>query len=225
MVQTYNASRDLSDDSTLTDALQFFKKKSFQEINTIILAQIIEVDDATHRLSVRSLINGIDTNNAPIIPPTIYDVPFGTIRGGNAGIITKYVVGDNVIIGFCQRQIDITKETQSQSTPNLLRSFSFQDAVVLAHWSNSLPSIYLKITDDEIEIQSTNKPITITTTGDTTINATNINLNGNITVTGKLTVGNTVLSSSLPAVIDSHPFLLHTHNGVQTGGSNSGPVT
>lgn len=231
MVDTFNASRDLNSDSTLTDALDFFKIKMLQEINTIILGTVLDVDSIGKRLIVKSLINGVNSKNAPITTPYIYDVPYGAVRGGTAGIITHFVVGDNVIIGFCQRPIDVTKETGGQSTPSLYRFFSLQDAVVLSHWSNNDPTIYLKITNDEVTIQATNKPITITTSGDTTINANNATINavaidlaGAVEVTGTLTVGTTVLSSSAPAIIDSHPFLLHAHTAVQTGTDNSGPV-
>lgn len=199
MTDNFVATRTLTSDLSLTDALMFFKEKMLLEINTIILGKVIEVDNSAKRLSVRSLINGVDSKGLPISPPTIYDVPYGSIRGGNAGIITEYKIGDNVIIGFCQRQIDNTKKTEAQSTPSIYRVFYLQDAIVFSHWSNSNPEIYLKITDDEITIQATTKPITITTTGNTTINANNatinatniakiqaptIELDGNINMTG-----------------------------------------
>lgn len=239
MVDTFNATRDLTSDSTMTDALEFFVSKKFQQINTIILGTVIDVDIPNKRLVVKSLINGVNSQNAPINPPNIYDVPYGAVRGGNAGIITHFVPGDNVIIGFCQRQIDATKNTGNSSTPSLFRFFSLQDAVVLSHWSNNEPTIYLKITDDEITIQATNKPITISSTGDVTVNSNNatinsntlakiaaptIELDGNITVSGNLTIGASSFSSSGPSTIDGHPFSAHTHSGVTTGTGNTGPV-
>lgn len=240
MVDTLNATRDLNSDLSLTDALDFFKTKIYQSINTIILGTVIDVDLANKRLVVKSLINGVNSKNAPINPPNIYDVPYGAVRGGNAGIITHFVQGDNVIIGFCQRQIDTTKSTSSSSTPTLYRYFSLQDAVVLSHWSNNEPTIFLKITDDEITIQATNKPISITTTGNTTINANNATINatglakiqapsieidGSAVVNGTLTIGTTILSSTVPAIIDSHPFLAHIHSGGTLSGGLTGPVT
>ncbi len=213
-----NSSKSLNTDLSLTDMLDFFKTKMLLEINTIILGSVLSVDSLNKRLTVKSLINGINSKNAPIDPPTIYEVPYACVRGGNAGIITNFVVGDNVIIGFCQRQIDITKETEKQSTPNLIRFFSLQDAVVLSHWSNSDPTIFLKITDEEITIQSLDKPININTTNTLTINASNIVINGN------MTIGSTTFSSSGTSTIDGHPFSAHTHTGVTSGTSNTGPV-
>jgi len=230
MAKIISASRVLTSDSTMSDALNFFKTKMYLEINTITLAKIISVDEDRKRLTIQSLINGTDSSNKPITPPTIYDVPYSCIRGGNAGIITKYVVGDNVVVGFCQRQIDITKETESQSTPNLFRFFHLQDAIVLSHWSNSEPNIYIKITNDVVEIQATSKPITISTTAKTTINANNAEINatqttinGNLIVNGNATINGNASVEAL--TIDSSPFLAHTHSGVSTGTQNTGPVT
>jgi hypothetical protein len=245
MVTTFNSSKELSSDLSGTDMIEFSNTKLLHDINTIILAKIIEVDLPTKRLIVRSLINGVDTHDQPISPPQIYDVPYCAQRGGNAGIITEYKTGDTVVIGFCQRQIDITKNTMEQSTPNLTRFHALNDAVVLSHWSNNEPTIFIKITDDGIDIQTLNKPLSITTTGDINLTANNvtmnattkfqvnspdIELNGNSKIIGTLTIGNTIINTtgiqnSSGTLIDSVPFLLHTHNGVTTGTGVTGPVT
>lgn len=251
MFPTFNASRDLTSDASLTDALDFFKTKVFQQINTITLATVLSVNLITRRLQIQPLINGVNTQNTPIIPPMIYDVPYGDIRGGNAGIIIDPVPGDSVIVGFCQRQIDSTKSTGASSTPSLYRYFSLQDAVVLSHWSNADPTIFLKITNTEVTIQAVSNPITITTLGNTTINATNvtinataiatvtapaINLNGDVIINGSLAVSGIVTAVSGPFTIDSPvvmnttltidgtSFTGHTHTGVTPGPDDTGPV-
>lgn len=245
MVTTFNSSKELSSDLSGTDMIEFSNTKLLHDINTIVLAKIIDVDLPTKRLVVKSLINGVDTHDQPIDPPQIYDVPYCAQRGGNAGIITEYKIGDTVVIGFCQRQIDITKNTMEQSTPTLTRFHALNDAVVLSHWSNTEPTIFIKITDDGIDIQTLNKPLNITTTGDINLTANNvtiaattkfvvnspdIELNGNSKIIGTLTIGNTVVNSTgientSGILIDSVPFLLHTHGGVTTGTGVTGPVT
>jgi hypothetical protein len=245
MVKTFNSSRNLASDVTLTDTLNFFETKMLQNINTIILAQILDVDLPNKRLIVKSMINGVDTHDLPIDPPKIYDVPYCAQRGGNAGLITEYKVNDTVVVGFCQRMIDITKNTESQSTPTLTRFHALNDGVVLSHWSNSEPTTFIKITDEGITINSLNNPLNITTTGDITINSNkatinattkcvinspDIELNGNSKVIGTLTIGNTIInttgiSNSGGILVDSVPFLLHTHGGVTTGTGTTGPVT
>lgn len=245
MVTTYNSSKELSSDLSGTDMIEFSNTKLLHDINTIILAKIIDVEIPTKRLVVKSLINGVDTHDQPIDPPQIYDVPYCAQRGGNAGIITNYKIGDTVVIGFCQRQIDITKNTMAQSTPNLTRFHALNDAVVLSHWSNNEPTIYIKITDDGIEIETLDRPLNITTTADVNVMANNITmnattkfqvnspdieLNGNSEIIGTLKVGNTIIntmgiSNTSGTDIDNIKFLLHTHGAVTTGTDTSGPVT
>lgn len=244
MVTTLNSSKELSSDLSGTDMIEFSNTKLLHDINTIILAKIIDVDIPLKRVVIKSLINGVDTHDQPISPPQIYDVPYCAQRGGNAGIITEYKIGDTVVIGFCQRQIDITKNTMEQSTPNLTRFHALNDAVVLSHWSNNEPTVFIKITDTGIDIETLGNPLNITTTGNINITASNvtinattkfqvnspdIELNGNSKIIGTLTIGNTVIDTtgiqnSSGTFIDSVPFLLHTHGGVTTGTGVTGPV-
>jgi hypothetical protein len=229
MLDTFNASRSLTDDISLTDALEFFKTKLLQNINTLTLGEVISVDNAAKRLTVISLINGVDSKNKAIIPPYIYDVPYGTIRGGNAGVRTQYKKGDTVIIGFCQRQIESTKRTGKASTPTLIRFHNLADAVVLAHWSNDEPDIYIEILDSGITIQGLDQDIEIITTGkisansstaeviastSATVTAPAITLNGNVIINGNLTVTGAIVGNTLTvtaATINGIPFTTHTH--------------
>lgn len=228
----FTASRDLASDATLTEAMSFFGEKLIQKINTITLAKVISANPSSKRLQITPLINGLNADNTPITPPTIYDVPYCAIRGGNAGIITEFAVGDTVVVGFCQRQIDNTKQNMNQSTPSLLRYFSLQDAVVLAHWSNNNPSVFLKLTSGEVVLESQALPITINTTNTIAINAnnatiksTNVTLQGDVTINGSLTIGQSSFSSSGTSKIDGKQFLQHMHTGVASGGAISGPVS
>lgn len=246
MVQTFNASRNLTDDASLTDALEFYKTKLLQNINTIILGEVIEVNNSTKQLTVQSLINGVDSKNNPIIPPVIREVPFGAMRGGNAGLITHYKIGDNVIIGFCQRQIDTTKRTGKRSTPALVRFHNLADAIVLAHWSNNDPEIFISILEDGITIEAKDTPITINTTGNLTASCNTANItctgdiianvvNANITATGQTTIesptinlnGNVIISGALTsatATIGGIDFATHKH-GAGTYSNSAGTVT
>lgn len=226
-MDTFNTTRTLTDDHSLTDTLAFFKTKILQGINTIILGEVQKVTG--NRLIVKSLINGIDSKNNPIFPPQIYDVPYGTIRGGRAGIITEYKKGDTVVIGFCQRQIDSTKRTGNQSTPALLRFHSLEDAIVLSHWSNDDPEIFIKIIDDGITIQSQNMPISVETTGNLSAQCATANINAttsatittpNLTLNGNLEVNGTITCTN--ATIGGKDFISHIHSGGTGSGGNTG---
>ena len=204
-----NSSRTLTDDLSLTDALEFFILKKMMGLHTITLAEVLEVNATKTRMTVQSLVNNLNNKDQSVPAPKIYDVPCGSMRGGNAGLITEFKKDDNVLIGFCERQIDGVKRTQARQTPSLFRTHSLEDAIIIAHWANTPPSIYVKITDDEIEIQAVDKPITIVTTGNTMIKATNatveattlatikapiIKLDGAVQATSTMTVTTSVTS-------------------------------
>ncbi len=229
MSDTFNATRELSTDTTITGALNFFTNKKIQKINTLVLAEILTVDTVNKRLIVKSLINGVDSKNLPIDPPSIYDVPYCAIRGGTAGIITNYVVGDTVVVGFCQRQIDITKKTGKRSTPNLTRFHALNDAIVISHWSNTEPTIFVKITDNGVEINGGSMQVAIETSGDITINSDNLNIQASdsisINATDKISLIAPQIEINGELKINGIPFLLHTHSGVTSGTDTSGPVT
>ena len=247
MVQTYNATRNLTDDLSLTDALGYYKTKILQGINTIILGEVLVANNTTKRLTVISLINGVDSQGNAITPPQIYDVPYGTMRGGNAGLITQYKKGDNVIIGFCQRQIESTKRTGAASTPTLTRFHDLADAVVLAHWGNDDPTIYIKILETGIEIQGLDQNVTVNTTGNVTASCANATITATEDVTVSATTaeivattsatitaptltvnGSLVVTGSITAAtgtIGGIPFTTHEHSaGTYTAPSGGGAV-
>lgn len=245
----FSSSQNINDSLSLTDALEFFVLKKLLKVHTLTLAKVISVNENKTRMKVQSLINNVSNDNKPIAAPFSYDVPCGSMRGGNAGLITEYQPGDNVLIGYCERQIDAVKRTQSAQTPSLMQTHALEDAIIIAHWSNTPPSVYVKITDNEIEIQAVNKPITIITTGDTLIKAENatieattlatikaptIKLDGVVQATssieattsvkgGTTTISDSGVSSSTGSTkIDNKPFLLHTHGNGNGGNPTTG---
>ena len=241
-----HSSQNLNDSLSLTDALEFFILKKLLHIHTLTLAKIISINENKTRMTVQSLINNVSNDNMPHSAPLVYDVPCCSMRGGNAGLIIEYEINDNVLIGYCERQIDSIKRTQCAQTPSLIQTHSLEDAIIIAHWSNTPPAMYVKIIKDKIEIQAVDKPITIITTGTTIIKAENATIEANklatikaplIKLDGKveatsittsiLTAGTTtinsigVISSSGDLNINGKPFLLHTHGN----GNNGNPTT
>lgn len=231
MATTFNATRTLTDDLSLTDALNFYITKILQNINTITLATIKDINHTTKRATVQPLINGIDSNNNPIIAPIIYDVPYGTIRGGNAGIITEYQIGDNVILGFCQRQIDATKRTKKASTPSLIRYHNLADAVIICAWNETDPLVYVSVTDEGVKIEANDQNVEVVTTANITAQCAQAEITATtsakittptLTLDGNLVVNGTI--SANDATIAGKTFSSHEHlAGALT--SPSGAVT
>ena len=173
-------SRNPSQEMTMAQAIEFVLQKKFMDLCTMTLAQILAVNN-DNTLTVKSLLNYKSVSGQPITPPSIFNVPQGAIQGGNAGFITEYQVGDNVLVGFIQRDITSLKTTSTQTTPQLNRMHNIADAFVICYWG-SAPSIFVKCTSAGIEITAPNLPVNINaqtatiTANEVDINSSNINL-------------------------------------------------
>lgn len=219
------------------------------QINTTLPAKIVSIDGL--RATVQPIILPKGLNQASPTPIQIANVPLCQLIGGNAGIIIDYQVNDVVLLGVIQRDISSIKNTWSQAVPPSNRKFNLADAVVLFKLSNTLPTTYVKITDDGgIEIKcSGTQPVSITTNGDVTascnkatITATNdvlitsstqiklsapeIILDGDVQATSTLEV-ESIQATSIATdtlTIGGSNFTLHKHTGGTLPDGNTGGV-
>ncbi len=201
------SSRNLNSDLTGIDALDFALSKLMMNTQTLTLGKIIEVNN--NLLTVQSLINYKDVDGNGLTPPKTFNVLFGKMQGGIAGLIIEPAKDDLVLIGYCQRDISETKKTGRQSTPKSNRTHALEDAYVINCWNLQPPMIYVKITKDSIEIQAQNKPISINTSGNATVIANTTTINGNVVLGGaggaKVLTENTVITAPNGACTISNP--------------------
>lgn len=214
------------------DKTKYAIDQSMMNINTILYCEI-ELVNGDGSCDVRSLVNYLDNDSKPITPPLQFNLPKLEIRGGNAGVIVEPIKGDVVIIGFCQRDISAIKKTLKRQNPASLRRFSVMDGTILGIISNTPPSIYVKITKDGIILEATNKPITVNTTGDTTINSNNANINATTmaTITAPVIKLDGAVQATTTLSVAGKDFATHTHssgsyaNGGGAVGGISGVVS
>jgi len=236
--------------SNLENVMDFSITKKMLKINTMTLCRVVAVNDRT--LDIEPLILSVDTEDNALDAPIIYDAAVSTTRGGDAGIIIEYKVGDVVIVGFCSRNIDVTKNTLKQSKPEDARTYDLRDAVVLGHYALEQPTTYIKITDGGIEINTGKNVVakcnnlTATASKIDLVGATSITGNtsiiGNLSVTGAISSavsvtapiisgGGTVISSAGLVTadglaLDSVTYRAHIHSGgtVQPNGTTGGVI-
>lgn len=167
-----------------TNFINYLIQQSLYNLNTLFPAKVTKVDGL--RLNVETIINQMALNQASPPPIVIEDIPVAQLCGGVAGIIIEYKVGDVVMCGCVQRDISSIKNKWTRSNPASSRVFNYADAIVLFKLSNELPSIYIKITNNGIDIEGDSKPINVTTTGDATIKANNttVEATGDATIKG-----------------------------------------
>lgn len=124
-------------------------------VNTLMPAKIIEVNtDGTYDLEL--LCRYLDTNGSPIPTPNLVNIPRAWFCGSSAGLIIELIKGDSVLIGICQRDITSVKKNWTVSNPQSFRTFSLNDAIIIAVLTNTEPTTYVKITPDNIELKATN---------------------------------------------------------------------
>ena len=142
------------------NSIDFAIQQSFMKLNTVMICQVMAVNnDGT--LDLQPQINYLAVGGLPITPDLIFEVPAGVIQGGNAGLIIEYAVGDLVIIGVCQRDITLLKKSLSLSNPGSLRRFNLNDAVVLAAYPKTPPTVFISILPTGITITAPGQPFTV----------------------------------------------------------------
>ena len=202
---------DYSDANTL----QYIINQAIRNINTILPCKIVAVDNTKFIYTLEVLINFLDTGGEPIAPPNLFSIPILHNCGNNAGVIIEYAINDIVLVGFSQRDITNFKTTHAQSNPATYRIYDLADAIILNAYKIANPSVFVKITQDIIEIKKANshgvfdgskieftQSNSIVTLNDTTItakqNTTEVQLTAN-SVTSSTTGSTQVQTGTLTA--------------------------
>lgn len=151
-------------------------------------------------VDVQPLVDQVNVLGARTPHGVVHGLPVFRLQAGASAIIVDPVkddIGDAVI---CDRDISTVKSTGAQSGPGSFRTNSWSDGCYFGGFLNGRATRYLMFSGS----------------GTSIVDPSQINL----TVGG---MGITITASG--TTIDGKLFLPHTHTGVQSGGSNSGPVT
>lgn len=204
-----------ADYSSEIGRLQFVINNALAGIRTAMPVKVIAVSNAGGLLpvgtvNVQPLVSAVDGAGNLWPHGIIYNVPYMRIQGGANGIILDPAIGDIGIATVCDRDISTVKNTGKISAPGSLRKTDMSDMVYLMTIIGAAPTQY---------VQFSSAGITITSPTTVTINATNININGKLTVVGDVETTGTLKNNS--KLVGS----THTHGGVQTGGGTTGAPT
>jgi Phage protein Gp138 N-terminal domain len=165
--------------------------------------------------------------------PLIQDIPIVLPRSGNSlaggGVVLTMpiVTGDEVLVIFADMDFDNWFQSGAANGPvpqMFKRRHDITDAfAVLAPWSQprklanySTSSMELRTVDGTIKISLNATGIIIT--------SPEITMTGNLVVDGSITSTSNMFSNGTSSSFDGKPYLAHTHTGVTTGGSDSGPI-
>lgn len=227
--------------NNIFEAIQSHINKFAFNMYTACLAKVVAVnkkDNGIVSLDVKpQIVDVYRMDNLKVPKPIIYDVPFVLMAGGGSFVSFPIAVGDPVLLLFSQEDIDNYRNIGVIGEPNTLRRFNINDAIALPC---VFPDKLLPHVDpDKLNISFGDTNITMEKSGDInitsatnvniksnsevtveapTINveASSINLNGNVRVEGSLSVKDDV-STDKGISLNSHK-----HAGVKTGGGVTG---
>lgn len=154
----------------------------------------------------------------------IYSVPYFRLQGGANAIICDPVVGDMGLCAFASRDISIVKRNKAESAPGSRRQYDWNDGLYIGGFLNGVPQQYISFSNGGIVIHS---PTSITLEAPAiNLQASSVNTKtGSFAVSASKTAqftGGAGISSDGDVQAGSVSLKNHTHNGVVTGGGNTG---
>lgn len=173
--------------------------------------------------------------------PLLVDVPVVFPRGGGCTLTFPVKAGDECLVIFSDRSIDFWWQNGGVQEPADWRSHDLSDAFVIPGPQSQQKKIsgisstgaQLRTDDGTAFVEvGAGGDITATTTGQVTINAPEIVLNGNVTINGNLSqgMGESGGTATLQGPVNvsndvtagGKSLISHQHGGVETGSGNTG---
>lgn len=197
-----------ADYSSEIGRLQFVINGALSGIRTAMPVKVVAVSNnggvsPIGTVDVQPMVSMLDGSGNAWEHGIIHNVPYMRIQGGGNAIIIDPVIGDIGIATVCDRDISTVQKTKKVAAPGSLRKNDMSDMVYLMTIISSVaPTQY---------VQFNNTGITITSPTTVTINATDIKINGKITIVGNIETTGTLKNNT--KVVGS----THTHTGVTIG--------
>ena len=190
----------------MTDVLQNF----LRGVDDMIPAKVVSYDDATNRAVIKPLVMLGTTDGQKISRAQLSNIP--VFRFGGGGFFIRFPVkpGDFGWLKATDRDMSLIMQRGGlEDWPNTLRQHSFSDGMF---FPDTLKSWVIDGANaDALVIQSIDGSVCVSLhSGKVKIEAADIEVVGNMSVTGTMTNNGVNIGSS------------HVHSGVQSGTSNTG---
>lgn len=217
-----------ADTATEYATIQFIVQSILSRIAT---ATLVRIESCTNSgglspwgtVTVQPLVSQLSGNNVAVQHGKLFRLPYLRLQGGTNAVIIDPAPGDIGLAVFCARDISSLKDQGNVDKvkagsilgvpPASGRQYSMADGIYLGGMLNAQPVQYVRFSATGMELVSPTK---------ITLQAPEINLAASTKVVID-SPANDIKGGATK--IDNKVFLLHTHVGVQTGGSNSGGVT
>ena len=190
----------------MTDVLQNF----LRGVDDMIPAKVVSYDDTTNRAVIKPLVMLGTTDGQKISRAQLSNIPVFRFGGGGFFIRFPVKAGDFGWLKATDRDVSLIMQRGGlEDWPNTLRQHSFSDGMF---FPDTLKSWVIDgANSDALVIQSIDGSVCVSLhSGKVKIEATDIEMVGNMSVTGTMTNNGVNIGSS------------HVHSGVQSGTSNTG---
>lgn len=206
------------------------------DLRMAIPCQVVSFDSSRQTVKVQVAIlenlklNGVPT---PVAIPPMEDVPVCLPRGGGMTLTFPIKPGDQCLVVFADMCIDAWYQSGGVNNNQMKRRrHNLSDGMaIFGVWDQTRVLTAYSTTATQLR---TDDGVTLidVTPNLVTIKSVNIKLQGDVEVTGTLSVdGSASIANTLAVTnnftcgtIHGRTFLLHSHTGVTTGGGTSGGV-
>lgn len=199
------------DSASPINAVSALIRKLIGQTGTVTLVQVQAVRPSAlganiGTVDVQQLVHQV--NGAGQVTPhgTTFGLPYLRLQGGANAVVIDPVVGDIGIAVIASRDISKVKATRAAAAPDSFRQFDHADGIYVGGILNGAPTQYVAFTGTGIAIVSPTQ---------VTITAPIVTMSGVLQVTGDVFAGF--------GAGDQVELQGHTHSGVQSGGSTTGP--
>lgn len=116
-------------DLDLSDLIEIAKRNTFYSLNKILPARVVSYDDSDNTVNCEIMLKR-NINGDEVDYPVMAQCPV-MILGAEAHITFPIEAGQNCLLMFSDRDIDIFWSSGEKKTPNTRRAHAFADAIAL----------------------------------------------------------------------------------------------
>lgn len=214
MTKGYVGFQEASNASSAYNAMDFLIRSILASVRTITLVKVKAVTASgtvapAGFVDVQPLVNQVDGAAQSVPHGTIHHCLYFRLQGGTNAVILDPHVGDVGIAAFADRDISVVVANQDAANPGSARMFDMADGIYFGGWGGEAPTQTIQFNDDGVSILDAHGHSII-------MSSTGIAINGDVTVTGKVTASGEVKSGT-------HTLTQHVHADPQ-GGSVGAPT-
>lgn len=199
--------------------------QTMRQLRVSMPCEVVRYNSKRQMVDVRIVQPEIDLSGNNIPMPVITNIPVSFVRCGNSHITHPINKGDTGFIIFADRDISSWVETNNTSVVDSARTHSMQDSYfvpgIVGGGNNANPNdVEIKYNNTTIHLRK-NGDVDINTSTKVNVNASNVIINSETTNNGNVQInGNLIVSGEITG--NGINLSTHLHSNVQSGTSNTG---